>query len=433
MTTDLPAAMNRVGSRLWHPFADMASVRHAELVIDRAEDVWVWDESGRRYLDGTAGLWYSNVGHGRGEIADAVSRQLRRLDAYQVFGDFANRPALELAEALTDRAPMPSRAFLTSGGGDGIETAAKLAIRYFAERGEPERSVLVSRSNGYHGTHGYGTALAGIPANRTGFGPQVETRQVSHDDPGALDELVGSVGADRVAAVFLEPVIGAGGVYPPPPGYVKAVADICARANILLVVDSVICGFGRLGTWYGIERFDVVPDMIVFAKGVTSGYVPLGGVIISDQIAEPFWSQPGKSTMRHGPTYSGHPAACAAALANLEILERDDLLRRGRDLEVALYQALLPLRDHWAVAEVRGGLGLLAAIELNEDVLTHRPDAVAEIARGARQQGVLVRPLARGLACSPPLTATEDHFHLIAEALAAGLESTSSATPSAQA
>jgi adenosylmethionine-8-amino-7-oxononanoate aminotransferase len=156
-------------SRLWHPFADMGAVRHGEVVIDRGEGVWVWDRDGRRYLDATASLWYANVGHGRREIADAVTAQMSRIEAYSAFGDFASEPALELATALTDLAPMPSRVFLVSGGGDAIDTAAKLARRYWFERGEPDRTVLVSRTAGYHGTHGFGTALAGIPANRVGF------------------------------------------------------------------------------------------------------------------------------------------------------------------------------------------------------------------------------------------------------------------------
>lgn len=419
--------MSSSDCRLWHPFADMGSVRGRELVVDRAEDVWIWDDQGRRYLDATAGLWYSNIGHGRTEIADAVARQLRRLDAYQVFGDFANGPALELAQALAQRAPMDSRVILASGGGDGIDSAAKLARRYWAEMGTPDRTLLISRTEGYHGTHGYGTGLAGIEANRTGFGPQVETRQVAHDDPWELERVIQSEGADRVAALFIEPVIGAGGVHPPAPGYVESVSEICRRHGVLLVVDAVICGFGRLGTWYGIERFDVVPDMIVFAKGVTSGYLPLGGVVVSDRVAEPFWSGPGGPVLRHGVTYSGHPAVCAAALANIEILERDGLLDRGREEERALLDALLPLGGSPMVETVRGGLGLLAAIELDSRTLERFPDAVATVAGGARGRGVLVRPLARGLACSPPLTATGEHFGLMAEAIEAGLAELESA------
>jgi adenosylmethionine-8-amino-7-oxononanoate aminotransferase len=404
-------------SRLWHPFADMGAVRHRELVIERGEDVWVWDSEGRRYLDATASLWYANIGHGRREIAEAVAAQLSRLETYSAFGDFANPRALELAEALSERAPMPARVFLGSGGGDAIDTAAKLARRYWSELGQTERTVLVSRSAGYHGTHGFGTAIAGIPANREGFGPLAENEVVAHDSLSDLEGTVSRLGSERVAAVFVEPVIGAGGVYPPVDGYIEGVAEICREHGILLVIDSVICGFGRLGTWFGIERWDVQPDMVTFAKGVTSGYLPLGGVLVSERVAEPFWRASGGPVLRHGPTYSGHATCCAAALANLAVIERDGLLTRGRDNEQLLLEILLPLADHPSVGEIRGGTGMLAALELSAETVERNPRAVGDLVAGARAAGVLVRPLARAVAVSPPLTAQPEHFQLIGEAL----------------
>jgi putrescine---pyruvate transaminase len=411
---------------LWHPFADMSAIRHRELVIERGEDVWVWDTEGRRYLDATASLWYANVGHGRREIADAIAAQLSQIEAYSGFGDFASPPALELAEALVQRAPMPARVFLVSGGGDAIDTAAKLARRYWYEEGASERTVLISRTSGYHGTHGFGTAIGGIPANREGFGPLFESPQVPHHSLDAMREAIERIGPERVAAVFVEPVIGAGGVYPPTEGYIEGVAGLCADTGVLLVIDSVICGFGRLGSWFGIERWDVEPDMITFAKGVTSGYLPLGGVIVSERVAEPFWNAPGAPVFRHGPTYSGHATCCAAAMANIGLLERDGLLARGSENERALLDALAPLARHQAVAEVRGGVGTLAAVELAADVLERDPGAVASVVASARQAGVLVRGLARGVAVSPPLTAEIEHFAMIADALEQGL-----ATPAA--
>lgn len=408
-------------TRLWHPFADMGAVRRGELVIERGEDVWVWDSDGRRYLDATASLWYANVGHGRPEIAAAVADQMSRLEAYSAFGDFATPPARELAGTLADLAPMPARVFLGSGGGDGIDTAAKLARRYWYELGQPERTLLVSRTSGYHGTHGFGTALGGIPANRGGFGPQIETVQVPHDSLEALEAAIESAGAERVAAVFVEPVIGAGGVYPPVPGYIEGVAALCERTGVLLVIDAVICGFGRLGTWFGIERWGVEPAMIVFAKGVTSGYLPLGGVVVSERIAEPFWASPGGPVLRHGPTYAGHATCCAAALANIALLERDRLVERGGQLEGVLLDALTPLADHQAVAEVRGGVGLLAAVALTSEVLERDPDAVTRVVMAARGEGVLVRPLPGAVAVSPPLTIETEHLPLIARALERGL------------
>ncbi len=404
-------------SRLWHPFADMGAVRSAELVIDRGEDVWVWDEDGRRYLDATASLWYANVGHGRAEIREAISFQMARLEAYSAFGDFANRPALDLADTLVARAPMPSRVFLTSGGGDSIDTAAKLARRYWSALGQADRTVLLSRTAGYHGTHGIGTAIAGIAANRDGFGPQTGAEQVAHDSLTALEDAIERIGADRVAAFFLEPVIGAGGVYPPPDGYIEAVADLCRRTGILLVVDAVICAFGRLGTWFGIERWNVSPDMITFAKGVTSGYLPLGGVMVAESVTEPFWQRAGGPILRHGPTYAGHATCCAAALANIALLKREGLLHRGRDMEGVLLDALRPLSARDNVSEVRGGTGTMAAVDLTREELNRDPGAPGRLAMATRAAGVLVRPLGRGVGVSPPLTATSEHFKLIAAAL----------------
>jgi adenosylmethionine-8-amino-7-oxononanoate aminotransferase len=408
-------------TRFWHPFADMGSVRHAELVIERGEDVWVWDRDGRRFLDGTASLWYANVGHGRPEIAAAVAAQMAKLEAYSAFGDFASEPALELADVLTARAPMPSRVFLGSGGGDAVDAAAKLARRYWHELGEPDRTLLISRTSGYHGTHGFGTALAGIDANRVGFGPQVETVQVQHDSIEAMAAAIEQAGAERVAAVFVEPVIGAGGVYPPVPGYMEGIGELCERTGVLLVIDAVICGFGRLGSWFGCERWGVRPAMITFAKGVTSGYLPLGGVVVAERVAEPFFSTPGGPVVRHGATYAGHATCCAAALANIALLEQDDLYRAGEENEQVLYDALAPLAEDDAVAEVRGGTGTMAAVQLTPEVIASDPAAAGKLSAGAREQGVLVRPLAAGVAVSPPLTATEEHFGLIAEAIAHGL------------
>ncbi|MBV9536453.1 MAG: aspartate aminotransferase family protein, partial [Solirubrobacterales bacterium] len=389
------------------------------------DDVWVWDRDGRRYLDATASLWYANVGHGRREIAEAAVAQLERLEAYSTFGDFANEPALELAATLADLAPMPARVFLVSGGGDAIDTAAKLARQYWSQVGEPDRTILISRTAGYHGTHGYGTALAGIPANREGFGPQVDTIQVPHDSIEAMHVEMERADPSRIAAVFVEPVIGAGGVYPPMPGYLEGLSELCRQTGVLLVVDAVICGFGRLGTWFGIERWQADPAMIVFAKGVTSGYLPLGGVIVCERVAEPFWTTPGGPVLRHGPTYSGHPTCCAAALANLALLGRERLVERGRDLEGALLDALAPLREHDAVAEVRGGTGMMAAVELRSDVLDTQAGAIAKVTGAAREAGVIVRPLGRAVAVSPPLTATPEHFQLIAQALDHALDSLS--------
>ncbi len=399
----------------WHPFAAMGAVRGAELVLVGGDDVWVIDEAGNRYLDGTASLWCVNAGHGRQEIADAVHRQMSTLATYQTFGDFTNAPARELTDRLAALAPVPgAKIFLGSGGGDAIDTAAKLAREYFARTGQPERTVLVSRRHSYHGTHGFGTALAGMPGNRFAapFVPDVVT--VPHDDVTALDA---ALAAGGVAAFLAEPVIGAGGVLPPPPGYLEAAAQACRRHGALFVADSVICGFGRLGSWFGVERFGLEPDMIVFAKGVTSGYLPLGGLVVHERVAEPFWAD-GAAPFRHGATYAGHPAACAAALANLDVLEREDLLGRALVLEGELHAALRTLADHPLVREVRGGVGVLGALELDPAVA---PPAVA---RAARERGVLIRPMTSAVAVSPPLTTRPEHLDRLTDATRAALDAT---------
>jgi putrescine---pyruvate transaminase len=412
-----------VNNPLWHPFASMHQVRQRRVTITRAEDVWVWDEQGNRYLDATAALWYANAGHGRTEIIEAVQRQMRELDSYQIFGEFANLPALRLAEAVAERAPIDdAKVFFTSGGGDSIDTAAKIAREYFAATGEPERTILLSRDHGYHGTHGMGTSLAGIPANRIA-GPFVpDVLQVSHDDPTSVEKTIVDVGPERVAAFFVEPVIGAGGVRPPAPGYLEACAEICRRHGVLFIADAVICGFGRLGNWFGIERFGIRPDLAVFAKGITSGHLPLGGVVASGRVAAPFWDTPGR-VFRHGQTYAGHPTVCAAGLANIEVMEREGLLERAVTLEKPLLDRLTPLAEHPLVAEVRGGVGLLAAVELDAQRLAAEPGLPGALAEAVRERGVLVRPMGTSVACSPPLTVTEEHLDLLAEALTGGLDS----------
>jgi adenosylmethionine-8-amino-7-oxononanoate aminotransferase len=413
-------------THLWHPFSDMATVRDAEVVIARGEGVWLWDEEDRRYLDGTASLWYANIGHGRQEVADAVADQMSRLETYSIFQDMANRPALDLAERLSSLAPMDGgRVFFTSGGGEAIETATKLARLYWEANGQSERIHIISRTNAYHGAMGYGTSIGGIEANRSGFGPLVpETTRVPHDSVDALERTLAELGSHTVAAFVFEPVMGAGGVVLPAPDYIESVTELCQSLGVLVVCDSVICGFGRLGTWFGCERFGIRPDLITFAKGVTSGYLPLGGLIASDRVAEPFWTSPGRQPFRHGPTYAGHAACCAAGIANLDIIEREGLLTRGEELEGDLYDALAPLVDHPLVAEVRGGLGLLAAVELAPEFMANTPGAVWKAYVTIREAGgVLVRPLISGFAISPPLTITREEIQQLADGVRSGLDS----------
>ena len=409
------------GTRLWHPFAAMGQVDGHELVLVRGEGVRVWDEDGAEYLDATAGLWFANVGHGRAEIADAVAAQLRTLAAHNIFGDYANRPALDLAERVAALAPLPDPAvFFGTGGAEAIDTAAKIVRRYWALVGQPDRIVIVSRRHAYHGTAAYGTSLSGIPAIRDGYGTLVgDVAEVAHDDPDDLARTLDGLGA-RAAAFIGEPMIGAGGAIPPPEGYWPTVERICRERGVLLVADEVISGFGRLGRWFGCERYGFTPDLMTCAKGITSGYVPLGAVVVSGAVRAPFWEE-GAPPFLQGGTYSGHPGACVAGLANLDILEREALVDRVAELEPVLRELLEPLRDLDGVADVRSA-GLAGAVELDPALLAASPGAPAAAVLEARRQGVLTRAL-RGVALqlSPPFVVVPDELEEIVAGVAAGV------------
>jgi adenosylmethionine-8-amino-7-oxononanoate aminotransferase len=403
----------------------MGAVDGREFVVERGEGCYVWDEAGRRYLDATASLWYANVGYGRAEIARAAAAQLEKLHAYHVFGDFATRPVLDLSDRLAALAPVPgSKVFLTSGGSDSVDTAAKLARRYFHEIGQPERTVILTRTWAYHGMHAYGTALAGIGANRAALGeliPDVEV--VQWDSAEALEEAIDRIGADRIAAFFCEPVVGAGGVRFAPEGYLTRAREIVRESGALFVSDEVITGFGRTGEWFASHRFGLDPDLLTFAKGVTSGYVPLGGVLAAPHVAEPFWRPGAGVWWRHGYTYSGHTTACAAALVNLGIIEREGLDTRARELEGSLATALAPLADHPLVSEVRTGAGLLAAVQIDPARIEEDASLPPRVAGAAREQGVITRALAGGgLQISPPLVIDEEQLDELATGLRAGLD-----------
>jgi putrescine---pyruvate transaminase len=411
---------------LWHGFADMGAVDGHEFVVDRGEGCYVWDESGRRYLDGTASLWYANVGYGRATIARAAAAQLERLHAYHVFGDFATRPVLDLTDRLAALAPVSgSKVFLTSGGSDSVDTAAKLARRYFHEIGQPNRTVVLTRTWAYHGMHAYGTALAGIGANRDALGELVaDVEVVQWDSTDALSVAIDRIGADRIAAFFCEPVVGAGGVRFAPEGYLSKAREIIRDAGALFVSDEVITGFGRVGEWFASQRFELDPDLLTFAKGVTSGYLPLGGVLVAPHVAEPFWKPDAGVWWRHGYTYSGHSATCAASLANLDIIEREGLDTRARSLEGPLGTILGALVDHPMVSEVRSGVGLLAAVQIEPELVEKDPTLPGRAAKACRDVGfVMTRALAGGgLQISPPLVITEEQLGELEKGLRAGLD-----------
>ncbi|MFC9871586.1 aminotransferase family protein [Nocardia salmonicida] len=403
---------------LWHGFADMGAVnRDGAFVVARGEGAYVFDTAGKRYLDATAGLWFANVGHGRGEIADAVADQLRTIAHYSNFGDLTEAPTQELAEKLSSIAPVPgSKIFFTSGGSDSVETAAKLARRYWHEQGRADKKILVGRRLAYHGMHYASTALGGLTPNKEGYGVLVaDTRTVEWDDAKSLLALIEEVGAEQIAAFFCEPIIGAGGVYLPPEGYLAEVRQICRDHDILFVADEVVTGFGRIGgSWFASTRFDLQPDLMTTAKGLTSGYLPMGAVFIAPHVAEPFYA--GGTWFRHGYTYGGHAGAAAAALANLAIVEREGLLEEAARLESTLHTALAPLADHPRVAEVRSGLGAVAAVQLAD------PSEGPALVKTLREHGVSGRAAGAGaMQISPSFVMTDAQVAELADGFARAL------------
>lgn len=406
---------------LWHPFSDMGAVeRDGEFVVARGEGAYVFDPEGNRYLDATAGLWFTNVGHGRAELAEAAAAQMRKVAAYSTFGDYVTEPTVALAEKLASIAPVPgSKVFFTSGGSDSVDTAAKLARRYWHEVGRPEKRIMLGRQKAYHGMHYAGTALAGIPGNREGYGELVhDSATVQWDSAEDLRATIERLGPENVAAFFCEPVIGAGGVYPPPEGYLAEVRKLCGEYDVLFVADEVVTGYGRIGgTWFASTRFGLEPDMVTSAKGLTSGYLPMGAVIVAPRVAEPFFRPDAGVWWRHGYTYSGHATAAAVALENLAIIEREGLLDEAARLETTLAKALAPLADHERVEEVRAGTGAVAAVQLRE------PTEAPAFAKQLRSFGVATRAVgAGGVQVSPAFVMTDEQVAELASAIGRALD-----------
>lgn len=395
--------------RFLHPFARPGAPRRAFVDIVAGAGAEVTDAEGRAYIDALGSLWYCTVGHGRQEIVEAVSAQMRRLEVFHTFDRFTNPTADALADRLAGLAPMTdARVFLTSGGSEAVETAIKLARVAQANAGHPERTVVVSRHPSYHGVTYAAMSATGLPGNQEGFGPLVpDVVQVPYDDIDALDGLP-EAAEGRVAAVIAEPVVGAGGVYPPSPGYLAALRDRCDRWGAYLVLDEVICGFGRLGAWWGADHFGVQPDMVTFAKAVTSGYLPLGGVLVGTAVRGPLESDP-EFVLKHGYTYSGHPTSAAAALANLDILEQEGLLDRAGGIGEKLGNGLAGVVDGEQVVEARGTMGIWA---LGLGPHLHAPtlrDALLDF-------GVIARPVGNStLAYCPPLVITDDQLERTVE------------------
>ena len=401
-------------SAFLHPFARPAKAAGDFITLVRGEGSTLWDRGGNAYLDGLASLWYCNAGHGNRHIIDAIKNQLDSLATYNTFDPWTNEPADDLATRIAERAPMTDpRVFFTCSGSEAVDTALKLARLTQRLRGDGQRHLLVSRTSGYHGTAYGGTSVQGIPANKEGWGELVPgVLNVPQNDLEAASRLFAERG-NEIAAVIAEPVQGAGGVHPPAPGYLAGLRRLCDQHGALLIFDEVICGWGRLGRWFGAQYYGVTPDLITFAKGVTSGYAPLGGVIVSRLVCNALESDP-DFLLRHGYTYSGHPTSCAAGVATLEVYEQDGLFERADVIGRLLGDGLRALVEDGTLAGARGD-GAIWAAELF-------PDRDPYVVRDAMlAQGVIARPLVNAIAFCPPLVMTDDEVGRLVDGLATAL------------
>ena len=443
-------AQDAAKRNLWLHFTRMSAYADSDVpVIMRGSGAYVYDQHGKRYLDGLSGLFVSQVGHGRTELAEAGARQAAEL-AYFPLWSYAHPKAIELAARLAELAPGNlNRVFFTTSGSEAVESAWKLAKQYFKLTGEPGRYKVLSRTIAYHGTSMGALAITGLADIKHAFeplppggvrvpntnfyrAPDIVAGDLTVFGRWAADEIERAIlreGPESVAAVFLEPVQNSGGCFPPPPGYFQRVREICDRYGVLLVSDEVICAFGRLGYYFGAQRYDYQPDIITFAKGVTSGYSPLGGMMVSDALMEPF--NAGTATFLHGITFAGHPVSSAVALANLDVFEKEDLLGNVRANEGAFRATLEKLYDLPIVGDVRGA-GYFYGIEMVKDKGTRETftDEESErLLRGFLSQalfdaGLVCRADDRGdpvIQLAPPLICGQEHFDEIERILRAVL------------
>ena len=393
-----------------HPFAPTTGDHF--ISINRGSGALVWDVDGNQYLDAMASLWYCAIGHGRQEMADAISRQVSTLEAYSCFDPFTNPLADALTDKLVSLTPMPdARVFLCQSGSESVDTAMKLARQAHVQAGQPERTLIISRVRGYHGTNYGGTSAQGIAGNKVGWGELLpEVVQVPSDDIETLAQLM-SERSSEIAAVITEPVQGAGGVWPPEEGYLASLRRLCDQHGAFLIFDEVITGFGRLGEWFAADHYGVIPDLTTFAKAVTSGYQPLGGVFVGQAVRQRLEPEAG-FRLATGYTYSGHATAFAAALANLAIIEREGLIGRATEIGARLGAGLQAIANDGLVDHARGA-GAMWAIG------TH-PDQHADHVRARMlEQGVIVRAIAdHSVTFCPPLVTTDAQVDQIIDALA---------------
>lgn len=442
---DQAALQQSARDHLWMHFSRMSSYESAEVpVIVRGEGAYIYDSHGKRYLDALAGLFVSQLGHGRVELAEAAAKQTQKL-AFMPLWSYAHPNAIELAQRLATYAPGDlNRVFFTTSGGEAVESAWKLAKQYFKLTGKPGKHKVISRAIAYHGTTHGALSITGLPGLKAPFEPLVPSTfrvpntniyraPVHGDDPEAFgrwaaDQIAVAIeneGADTVCAVFLEPVQNSGGCFPPPPGYFQRVREICDEYDVLLVSDEVICAFGRLGHMFGADRYEYQPDIITCAKGITSGYAPLGAMIATDRLFEPF--SKGDVSFAHGYTFGGHPVSTAVAMANLDIFEREGINQHVLDTEGAFRATLERLLDLPIVGDVRGD-GYFYGIELVKDKTTKETFNAEEsehllrgfLSKALYEAGLYCRADDRGdpvVQLSPPLICDQSHFDEIEQIL----------------
>jgi adenosylmethionine-8-amino-7-oxononanoate aminotransferase len=403
-----------MSSSFLHSFAKPSS--DAFINIVRGDMALLWDDKGNEYIDGIGSLWYCQIGHGRTEMADAVAAQISTLETYSTFDPFTNPLAEEVAEVIASLSPIAnSRVFLCGSGSESIDSAMKIARTSQIQSGHPERSVIISRNRGYHGTNYGGTSAQGLPLNKVGYGTLLEgVLQVEADDIEAMS-VAFQQNKGNVAAVIAEPVQGAGGVWPATREYLEALRRLCDDNGAYLIFDEVITGFGRLGEWFGATYYGVTPDMITFAKGVTSGYQPLGGVITGPAINAALTADP-TFFLRHGYTYSGHATVCAAALKNIEIMKREQLVQRAKHVGQRIEAGLAALSLDGTLTGYRGA-GAIWAGKL--------PDSLdATVVRDAMiTKGVIARSIPGVIAFCPPLVITDAQVDTMLDVFASVVQS----------
>jgi adenosylmethionine-8-amino-7-oxononanoate aminotransferase len=441
----------------WGPYTNMRAIAETgPEVIVRAEGVYAYDEGGRRYIDGHGGLWLANVGYGRQEIVDAIARQAQELAWFDSFGGFANRPSMALADRLVGLMAPDGMAhvFFSNDGSGAVETALKIARQYWKMKGRANKYKFISRHRAYHGVTFGALSVQGVTANRVMFEPLLPgvihapapyaTQCSMHPDSPvctlacarAIEDAILTQGADTVAAMIMEPVQAAGGVIIPPPTYMAQVAEICRRHEVLLIADEVVCGFGRLGEWFGSRYYGVKPDMMTMAKGLTSGYLPMGATAVSDEVFSAFVSGSAAGPeFRHGNTYSGHPVVAAAALANIDIIERENLPANAAAMGKVLAARLIEARaSHPDWVADAGNVGLLGRLQVKDPTGLRTGSALAaEVARGMHDRGVIVRPIEDIISFSPPLTIDEAQVDEMVAAADAALGALTAAAGGVQA